>query len=52
MVIHVALRDVQDMDARRAHLERHVRLWREATYRLWQDGGPAFAPDEAEPEGG
>ena len=55
VVILVALRDVRDLDARWAQLEQHVRLWREATYRLWQDGGPVFAPyepDGEKPEGG
>lgn len=50
MIVYFALKDVRDIDTRRKALDQHLRLWREATYRLWQDGGPVFAPDETDGE--
>jgi hypothetical protein len=56
MMAYVTLKDVRDLDTRARQVVHHVRLWREATYRVWQDGGPAFAPEEVdaneESEGG
>lgn len=47
MIAYVVLKDVRDADTRVKHLGDHLRHWREATYRVWQDGGPVFAPDES-----
>jgi hypothetical protein len=55
MIAYVVLKDVRDTDTRVKHLEEHLRHWREATYRVWQDGGPVFASEggaDDKPEGG
>jgi len=43
---NVTFRDIRDRSARAAEAEKLHRRWRKAVHRLWQDGGPVFAPDE------
>jgi hypothetical protein len=51
MLIHVALRETSDLDARVKEAERLQRLWRAASHWLWVDGGPVLvSPEDANPK--
>jgi hypothetical protein len=51
MLMHVALREISDLDARVKETERLQRLWRTAAHWLWVDGGPVLvSPEDANPK--
>jgi hypothetical protein len=51
MLMHVALRETVDLDARVKEAERLQRLWRKAAHWLWVDGGPVLvSPEDANPK--
>jgi hypothetical protein len=51
MLVHVALREIGDLDARVKETERLHDRWRQAAHRLWLDGGPVLvSPEDANPK--
>ena len=51
MLVHVALREIGDRDARVKEAERLHDRWRQAAHRLWMDGGPVLvSPEDANPK--
>jgi hypothetical protein len=49
LIGNVALRDVENIKARAAQVDDLQQRWRKAVHRLWQEGGPVFGADPAEP---